>query len=129
VARPTAVEVAGVRISSPDDVLYPEQGITKRELAAYYDAVAPRILPELKGRPLTLVRCPDGEGEACFYQRHAAERGPFAALRRVALGEANAPGEEFLVVPGRRALLSLVQMRVLSTSGTRVPTGRTAPTG
>jgi bifunctional non-homologous end joining protein LigD len=108
----TAVRIGGVGISSPDDVLYPGQGITKRELAEYYDAVASHMLAELRGRPLTLVRCPEGEGEACFYQRHASERGPFAALRQVSLGEGDSAAE-FLVVAGRRALLSLPQMRVL----------------
>jgi bifunctional non-homologous end joining protein LigD len=112
-ARGTAVEVSGVRISSPDDVLYPEQGITKRELAEYYAAVADHILPELRGRPLTLVRCPDGEGEACFYQRHAAEKGPFGALQRVTLDEPDGGKSDFLTVRTRRALLSLPQMRVL----------------
>lgn len=111
--RTAAIQVGGVRITNPDDVLYPGQGITKRQLAEYYEAVAPHILPELSGRPLTLVRCPEGEGEACFYQRHATERGPFRSLRRVALREPDGGTAEYLVVGTLRALLTLPQMRVL----------------
>src|SRR6185295_9463394 len=59
-------EIAGIELSHPDRVLYPEQGITKRELAEYYVQVAERILPEVSGRPLTLVRCPKGQQGQCF---------------------------------------------------------------
>lgn len=107
------ITVGGVRISSPDEVLYPGQGITKRELAEYYHAVAPRMLPHLRGRPLTLVRCPEGEGQDCFYQRHASERGPLAELDRVALTGPDGTTSEYLVANRRRDPLSLAQMRVL----------------
>jgi bifunctional non-homologous end joining protein LigD len=111
-AKADDVRISGVRISSPDDVLYAEQGITKRELAEYYVAVADRILPFLRGRPLTLVRCPDGEGGACFYQRHAS--GHVAPeLRQV---EVESPGGErshHLAAETLRAVLAMVQMRVL----------------
>ena len=61
----------GVHLTHPDKVLYPEQGITKQDLADYYLAVAERMLPHVAGRPLTLVRCPAGSEKKCFYQRHA----------------------------------------------------------
>ena len=50
--------IAGIRLTHPERVLYPEQGITKRELALCYAEIADWILPHLKDRPLTLVRCP-----------------------------------------------------------------------
>jgi bifunctional non-homologous end joining protein LigD len=108
-----ATMVDGVRISSPDDVLYPGQGITKRQLAEYYASVADHMLQHLRGRPLTLVRCPDGAGEPCFYQRHASERGPLGRLRRVRLREPDGDSGEYLVVDSHDALLTLAQMRVL----------------
>ena len=64
--------VEGVRLSSPDKVLYPEQGITKGELADYYVAIADRMLPHVARRPVTMVRCPTGAEKKCFYQRNAA---------------------------------------------------------
>src|SRR5262249_5266453 len=69
-ARASAAEaedrVAGVPLTHPDRILYPEQGITKRDLALYYASIADRVLPHLVGRPLTLVRCPDGAHATCF---------------------------------------------------------------
>ena len=54
------IEIAGVRLTSPDKVLYPEQSITKRQLAEYYLAVAEAMLPHVARRPITIVRCPTG---------------------------------------------------------------------
>src|SRR6478609_7584045 len=71
-----AIDIDGVRLTSPDRVLYPEQGITKRELAAYYLSVADRMLPHVAGRPVTLVRCSAGRQTACFHQRHAGASVP-----------------------------------------------------
>ena len=67
------VEIAGIKLTHPDRVLYPGQGITKLELAKYYEQVADWMLPHIKGRPLTLVRCPSGHKKQCFYQRHVTE--------------------------------------------------------
>ena len=60
-----------VEITHPDRVLFPDIGLTKADLADYYRRVAARMLPYLKGRPLTLVRYPDGVGEEGFVQQHA----------------------------------------------------------
>ncbi len=65
-----------VRLTNPDRVLYPEQGITKRDLAQYYEQVADQILPHLIDRPLSLVRCPRGRTGQCFYQKHFDETLP-----------------------------------------------------
>lgn len=59
-----------IRLTSPDKVLYPRQGITKRELADYLARMAERLTPHVAGRPLSLVRCPEGRARACFFQRH-----------------------------------------------------------
>lgn len=62
--------VAGVRLTNPDRVLWPETGITKLELVRYYQTVAERMLPHTANRPLSLVRCPAGSTAECFYQKH-----------------------------------------------------------
>jgi len=67
-------EVAGVAISNPGKLLYPDAGITKLQLARYYEAVADWIVPHVKDRPLTLVRCPDGWNKECFYQKNAPDK-------------------------------------------------------
>ena len=104
-------EIAGVRLTSPDKVLYPEQSITKRQLAEYYLAVAEAMLPHVARRPITLVRCPTGRQRKCFYQRHAGSGVP------AELGEVDIPGFEesgaYLFIKEAPGLVALVQMGVL----------------
>ncbi|RIL00893.1 MAG: DNA ligase D [Proteobacteria bacterium] len=102
-------EVAGVRLSNPDRVYWPELGITKSELAQYYERVADRMLPGIAERPLTLRRCPEGwEGE-CFYQKHATESVP-ASVPRVDIE----PGKEpYTMVRDLASLVALVQIATL----------------
>jgi bifunctional non-homologous end joining protein LigD len=71
-ANKEELQVMGIRVTSPKKVLFPEQGLTKEQLVRYYEAVAPFMFPLIKGRPLTLVRCPDGRGKPCFFQRHTS---------------------------------------------------------
>src|SRR5918997_2611572 len=101
--------VEGVRLSNPHKVLYPEQGITKGELADYYVAVAERILPHVAYRPLTMVRCPMGSETKCFYQRHAGSGVPEQ------LDEVTVPGfaEPYLYIKDLPGLIAMVQMGVL----------------
>jgi bifunctional non-homologous end joining protein LigD len=65
-----ATIVAGVALSHPDKVLYPERGLTKVDVARYLESVADRMAPEIAGRPLMLLRCPEGRDKPCFFQKH-----------------------------------------------------------
>jgi bifunctional non-homologous end joining protein LigD len=65
-----ASEHPPIRLTHPDKILDAESGLTKQALADYYWAIAPHILPHIAGRPLSLVRCPEGSGEPCFFQKH-----------------------------------------------------------
>ena len=69
----TPADGEGPALTSPDRVLWPEAGFTKRDLRAYLDAVADRILPHLRDRPLTLRRYPRGVDQAGFFHKDAAE--------------------------------------------------------
>jgi bifunctional non-homologous end joining protein LigD len=112
------VEVAGVRLTSPEKVLYPEQGITKRQLAEYFVAVADWVLPHLTDRPLSIVRCPGGRKKACFYQKHVGAYVP-EEVRRVEIPDgvgtaSHAEGSStYLVVDDVASLVALAQMGVL----------------
>lgn len=64
------------RITHPEKVLFPEDGITKGELAAYYEAVAPILLPHLRGRPITMERFSDGIGKPGFLQKDVSRGFP-----------------------------------------------------
>jgi bifunctional non-homologous end joining protein LigD len=103
--------VAGVRISHPERVLYPEDGITKLDVAQFYARIGEWIEPHVKGRPLTLVRCPEGIAGDCFYMKHSKVWAP-SAVRRVRIQEKAKVGE-YLVADSVAAVVSLAQMGIL----------------
>lgn len=106
-----ATLIEGVRLTHPTKTLFTGQGISKLELAEYYRAVADRILPHLARRPLSLVRCPDGEQKSCFYQKHLGRSAP-AALGSIVIVERNGPAT-YSVVDDLAGLIGLVQVGVL----------------
>lgn len=104
--------IGGQRLTSPDRVLWEEQGVTKRELAEYYQAVGDWLVPELRDRPLTLIRCPQGQERKCFVQRRASDEFP-AALKRVAVEVEEEGATEHLAATSLRGVLYLAQIGVL----------------
>jgi bifunctional non-homologous end joining protein LigD len=106
------IDIAGVALTHPDRVLWPAQGLSKRDLADHFAGVAGRLLPHVAGRPLTLLRCPRGIGARCFVQRHMGPGfGP--EIRRVAIRQRNGRTEDHPVVEDVQGLLALVQSGVL----------------
>ena len=103
------VDLLGVRLTHPDRVYYPDLGFTKLDLALYYVSIADAVLPHLEGRPLTLVRCPDGLGGETFYQKKAGVWTP-PQVRRFAVPE---KGEEHLYVDSVPGLVALAQAGIL----------------
>jgi bifunctional non-homologous end joining protein LigD len=111
VDNPTTPIVAGVRISHPDRVIYPDLGISKIQLVRYFERIADWILPHVIGRPLTLVHCPAGLNAPCNYLKHAKAWGP-SALRRIRIQEKTKVGE-YLVADSIEAVVSLAQMGIV----------------
>ena len=110
--RPSAAAraaVAGLRITNPDRVFWPDLGITKAETIAYYAAIAERVMPGLVDRPLAVVRCPEGVGGQQFFQKHWHTSVP-AGVKTV-----DVPGdhEPQIYVASLEGLLALVQHSVL----------------
>ncbi|MEN5425255.1 DNA ligase D [Stenotrophomonas pennii] len=114
-AQPAAAPVKGkessLHITHPERVVYPKQKIRKGEVADYYRAMAPWILPEISGRPLSLLRCPQGVGKACFFQKHHGQ-GLGDAVRAVPL-EQKSGTEDYVYIDDVEGLLQLVQMNTL----------------
>jgi bifunctional non-homologous end joining protein LigD len=106
-SAPVAPELARVRLTHPERILWEEPGITKQGLAEFYADIAKWILPHMAGRVLSLVRCPSGIGGQHFYAKHPWH-GLDPAVRRVDVGEK----EPMLVVENLTGLLSLVQASV-----------------
>lgn len=109
----SAGEVAGVRLTHPDKILDEQSQLTKRQLAEYYAAMAEHMLPHIVGRPLSLVRCPEGSGKPCFFQKHIGMGVP-AGVGSVPVPPKNggAP-EQYLTLSTAQGLVGLAQMGVL----------------
>lgn len=115
------VEVAGVKLTHPDRVLFRDQAITKLGLARYYEAVADWMVPHVADRPLSLVRCPEGERGDCFYQKHAGPGVP-KQVKRVRIRESGGGTASYLYVDDLPGVIALAQIGVLELHpwGTRV---------
>jgi bifunctional non-homologous end joining protein LigD len=106
-----AVTIAGIEITHPERVLFEELGLTKEALAKYYESVADHLLPELRNRPLSLVRCPQGPGEGCFYQKHI-DKAWSEEIERVTIPESDGEGI-YAVANSAPAVVGLVQKGVI----------------
>ncbi|HEY1266200.1 MAG TPA: DNA ligase D [Candidatus Binatia bacterium] len=102
--------IGGVTLSNPERVLYLELGITKLDVARYYEEIAGWILPHVKSRPLTMVRCPEGYLK-CFYQKHIEDNLP-ESFKRINVKERRGSGR-YVMIDSLSGLISLVQMGVL----------------
>lgn len=99
-------------LSSPDRVVYPESGFTKRDVWDYYLAAAPQLLEEVKGRLLSIVRCPQGIDGPHFFQKHVkAAFGASVKPFRVIENDGDAP--EYFYIDDVAGLMALVQMNTL----------------
>ncbi len=107
-----AMRLDGVRLTHADRVMFPQQGATKHAIAAYYMKAATAMLPYASRRPLTLVRCPQGQSEACFYQKHASPSVP-DEIERFTLRERSGKAREYMLVANRRGLIAAAQIGAL----------------
>ncbi len=108
-----ATEMKELAITHPDKVLDPESGVTKQQLADYYMAVAEDMLPYIADRPISVVRCPDGIGKACFFQKHVGMGVP-AGIKTISIrNKKSKTSEAYLTVDSSEGLLGLAQMGVL----------------
>jgi bifunctional non-homologous end joining protein LigD len=107
---------SAVRISHPERVIDPVSGLTKGQLAEYYEAVAPVMLPWLAERPISLVRCPQGRAKQCFFQKHDA--GSFGdRVHHVDILEKDGSTEPYLYVSDIEGVLACVQMGTIEFHG------------
>ena len=104
-----ADDVAGVKISHPERVLFAESGITKLDLAEYFLAVSEPMLPYCKARPLSLVRCPEGPAKQCFFQKHT-KKGMPSALKSVPVTESDGETADYLMVDSASGLVAVAQI-------------------
>ncbi|HEX8301174.1 DNA ligase D [Sphingomonas sp.] len=115
VPLPDAPE-GSVKISNRDRVIYPENGLTKGDLADYYAAIAPLALRWMANRPISLVRCPQGRAKYCFFQKHDA--GSFGDhMKHVDVREKDGSIEPYLYLDDVDGIMTCVQMGTIEFHG------------
>jgi bifunctional non-homologous end joining protein LigD len=109
----SAAEHAPVRLTHPEKLLDAESKLTKQQLADYYWAIAPYMLPYIANRPIALVRCPEGSGHPCFFQKHANHALP-PGMESVDIPDKKTGKlEPYITLSTPEALAGLAQMGVL----------------
>ncbi|MBT2188156.1 DNA ligase D [Sphingobium nicotianae] len=105
-----------IQITNPDRVIFDESGQTKGDLAAYYEQIAPLMLPFAANRPVSLVRCPQGRGKKCFFQKH--DSGSFGEhVFHVPIVEKDGGAEDYLYLTDADGILACVQMGTIEFHG------------
>jgi len=113
--RPTA-ESFGIKISSPDRMIFPDEKLTKLDLADYYAAVEALIMVDCARRPMTLIRCPQGRSKKCFFQKH--DTGSFGPdVKHVPVKEKKGIVQDYLYFDDIKGLLACVQMGTIEFHG------------
>jgi bifunctional non-homologous end joining protein LigD len=106
----------GIKISNPERLIYPDEGLTKLDLADYYAAVESQIMVDAGHRPMTLIRCPQGRSKKCFFQKHdTGSFGPF--VKHVPVKEKKGIVQDYLYFDDIRGLLACVQMGTIEFHG------------
>jgi len=102
-----------MRLTHPNKILDPESQLTKQQLADYYWAIAPHMLPHVAERPLSLVRCPEGVAGSCFFQKHATGSLPKGIESVIVPDKKTGKPEPYITLSTPTALAELAQMGVL----------------
>jgi bifunctional non-homologous end joining protein LigD len=114
--KKSTAESLGIRLTNPDRPIFPEEKLTKRDLADYYAAVEPLIMVDVADRPMTLIRCPQGRAKKCFFQKH--DSGSFGDdVKHVPIKEKNGSVEDYLYFEDIRGLMACVQMGTIEFHG------------
>jgi len=109
-------ESFGIAITNPDRVVYPGDGLTKRDLADYYAQVQALMMVDAGRRPITLIRCPQGRGKHCFFQKH--DSGSMGEhVKHLPIKEKDGEVADYLYFEDVRGLLACVQMGTIEFHG------------
>lgn len=105
-----SVRLAGAIITNPSKPFWPDEGISKLDLAQFYSRIASQILPWMKSRAVTMERCPEGIRTSCFYQKQAPDNLP-ESVPTVRIPAPSAGRDVDYIVGGtRKTLLVLVNL-------------------
>ena len=112
--------ICGIKISNPDKVIFEEPKITKADVVRYYEVISDRMLPYVSNRILSIVRCPKGISQTCFFKKHPGTDHKAIAVMPVT----NSRGEQenYFYIENQTGLIYEAQMGTLEfhTWGSRV---------
>lgn len=119
-SKTKVITIEGVKISSPDKIIFNEPTITKLDVINYYNQVAHRMLPYIKNRILSIVRCPKGVAGTCFYKKHPSNSSKEIAT--IPIMSSSGETKEYFYIEDIKGLISEAQMGSLEfhTWGSRV---------
>lgn len=112
VARAQAGDAKNYPFTHPERRLFEQPPISKQQLGDFYAKLAPWLLPDLVSRPLSVIRCPDGAGGECFFQKHSSP-GFSQAIRELPIADKNGGLRNYFYIENLEGLLGLVQMNVI----------------
>jgi bifunctional non-homologous end joining protein LigD len=109
-------ESFGIKLTNPERLIYPDEGLSKADLADYYAAIEALIMVDAARRPMTLIRCPQGRSKKCFFQKH--DTGSFGEhVKHVPVKEKKGETQDYLYFDDIRGLLACVQMGTIEFHG------------
>ena len=115
-SEPSSPDNFGIKISSADRIIFPGDGLTKGDLAAYYSTIEALMLVDMAGRPISLIRCPQGRAKHCFFQKH--DNGAMGEhVKHVPVKESDGEVQDYLYVEDARGILACVQMGTIEFHG------------
>src|SRR5262245_54215506 len=104
------VRLGGAVITNPSKPFWPDDGLTKLDLAKFYAHIASQILPWMRGRPVTMERCPDGITRKCFYQKQAPANLPEAVPTMSIPAPTARRNVDYVIGGSRKTMLTLVNL-------------------
>jgi bifunctional non-homologous end joining protein LigD len=112
-AKPQPNTAPALRLTHPNKILDPTSGLTKQQLADYYTLVADHMLPHVADRPLSLVRCPNGSGAPCFFQKHVGAYLPPGINTIDITDKASAAPQPYITLNTIEGIIALAQLNAL----------------
>lgn len=121
-ATENSMIIAGIKISSPDKVIFENPKVTKVDVIRYYEQISERMLPYVRNRILSIVRCPKGISQSCFFKKHPGPDNK--AIVTIPVTNSKGETEEYFYIESASGLIYEAQMGTLEfhTWGSRVET-------
>ena len=105
------VIISNIQITSPDKILIKDPRVTKKDLAIYYEKVSLRMLPFIKKRIISSVRCPDGVSAKCFYKKHLEAKSK--GINQINIASSSGKKEDYYYITDVKGVISEVQMNTI----------------